>query len=64
MCEEERSGSDFRSSSMLSSLQKSNPEKFQRYNFLISYQYFNYFEPFIVFMAKCPSGIITVMVSL
>ncbi|XP_066026194.1 codanin-1-like [Pocillopora verrucosa] len=30
MCEEERSGSDFRSSNMLSSLQKSNPEKFQR----------------------------------
>jgi len=30
MCEEERSGSDLRSSSMLSNLQKSNPEKFQR----------------------------------
>lgn len=30
MCEEERSGSDFRSSSMLNNLQKSNPEKFQR----------------------------------
>ena len=37
MCEEERSGSDFRSSSMLSNLQKSNPEKFQRCNFLMSY---------------------------
>ncbi|XP_073249807.1 codanin-1-like [Porites lutea] len=30
MCEEERTGSDFRNSSMLSNLQKSNPEKFQR----------------------------------
>lgn len=37
MCEEERSGTDFRSSSMLSNLQKSNPEKFQRCNFLMSY---------------------------
>ena len=34
MCEEERSGIDFHSSSMLSNLQKSNPEKFQRYNFM------------------------------
>ena len=33
MCEEERTGSDFRnSSSMLSNLQKSNNEKFQRYD--------------------------------
>ena len=32
MCEEERTGSDFRNSSMLSNLQKSNNEKFQRYD--------------------------------
>ncbi|XP_029207694.2 codanin-1-like isoform X1 [Acropora millepora] len=30
MCEEERNGSSFRNSSMLTNLQKSNPEKFQR----------------------------------
>ncbi|XP_068691714.1 codanin-1-like [Montipora foliosa] len=30
MCDEERNGSSFRSQSMLSNLQKSNPEKFQR----------------------------------
>ena len=36
MCEEERNGSSFRNSSMLTNLQKSNPEKFQRYYMIAS----------------------------
>lgn len=50
MCEEERNGSDFRSSSMLSNLQKSNPEKFQRWNFFMSF--FQLFSTSFCFRGK------------
>lgn len=51
MCEEERSGSDFRSSGMLSNLQKSNPEKFQRCK-TFWYLHFQLFSTFFCFHGK------------